>query len=809
MSRPYRNLIPATLLALAVASVSRAAAAPQTAGGRTGEQIFRQQCASCHGAAGEGTQENYPRALAGDRSVEQLARLIGRTMPKDAPEPVSAEDARKVAGYVYDAFYSRAAQARNKPPRIELSRLTVRQYRNALADLVGSFRAPGRWDDQRGLKGEYFKSRRLRPGDRVLERVDPEARFDFGTAGPVPDKFDPSSFSIRWEGSVLAPETGGYEFVVRTEHAARLWVNDPKRPLIDAWVKSGNDTEYRASIYLLGGRAYPLRLEFSKAKQGVDDSKKSKQPPPAVKASVALEWKLPHRTAEVIPARNLSPGTFPVAFVVATPFPADDRSAGYERGTSISKAWEQAATDAAIEAAGYVAACLPELAGARDSDPDRKARVRDFCLRFAERAFRRPLTEEQKRLYIDRQLAARDLETGVKRVVLLVLQSPRFLYREIDGDAYDTASRISFALWDSLPDAELLQAAAAGRLATREQVARQAERMVTDLRSRDKLRAFFLQWLKVEQVPELSKDPARYPGFDPAAASDLRTSLELFLEDTLWGPDSDFRQLLLSESLFLNGRLAHLYGADLPPDAPFRKVSTKPGERAGLLTHPYLLATFAYTSTSSPIHRGVFLARNVLGRALPPPPEAFTPLAPDLHPQLTTRERVMLQTSPQACSVCHGMINPLGFTLEHFDAIGRHRDTENGKPIDATGVYQTRSGEVVRFASVRELAGYLAGSEETQEAFVEHLFHYLVKQPVRAFGPQTLADLRRSFAANRYSVRKLMVDIVAETALAGRRVGQDSNPATKTGRFGNLPHEAGRTMNPAPGTGTARGLPEK
>jgi hypothetical protein len=156
----------------------------------------------------------------------------------------------------------------------------------------------------------------------------------------------------------------------------------------------------------------------------------------------------------------------------------------------------------------------------------------------------------------------------------------------------------------------------------------------------------------------------------------------------------------------------------------------------------------------------------VLGQAMRPPPEAFTPLAPDLHPQLTTRERVALQTSPQACQSCHATINPLGFTLEHFDAIGRFRDREHGKPIDTTGGYQTKTGEVVKFAGVRDLARFLATSEEVHAAFVEQVFHHVVKQPVRAYGPDHLDELRRSFAANQYNVRKLVVEIAAAAALS-------------------------------------------
>ncbi len=738
--------------------------------GLSGDQIYRQQCASCHGAKGEGSDE-YQKPLMGDRSVEQLVRFISKTMPKNADKKCTGEDARKVAAYIYEAFYSKTAQERNKPPRIELSRLTVRQYRQVAADLIGTFRAPARWDNQRGLKGEYFKSRRLgRRNERVLERIDPQVQFDFGVTGPGPEptKFEPDQFSIRWSGSVLAPETGEYEFLVRTDHAARLWINDNKRPLIDAWVKSGNDTEHRGSIFLLAGRVYPLRLEFSKAKQGVDDSKDKKKKKPEVKASIALEWKLPHRTPETIPQRCLSPLSVPISFVLTTPFPADDRSVGYERGNSISRAWEQATTDAAIEIADYMASRLAELSGDGDSAPDRPARLRDFCRRFAERAFRRPLTDEQKRLYIERPFAnARDMETAVKRSLLFVLKSPRFLYREISGgrDGYAVACRLSFALWDSLPDAELLQAAASGKLTTREQVLRQAERMVSDLRTHAKLHDFFMQWLKVDPVPDLAKDSTQFPGFDRSVASDLRTSLELFLDDVLWSDSSDFRQLFLTDSLYLNGRLAQLYGVQLPTNAAFQKVSPKNGERAGILTHPYLMATFAYTAASSPIHRGVFLARSVLGRTLLPPPEAFTPLPAELHPKLTTRERVDLQTRPQACRTCHGMINPLGFTLENFDAIGRFRDKEKNKPVNPMGSYLTRKGDTVQFTGVRDLAGFLAASDEVQEAFVEQLFHYFVKQPIRAYGSDKISDLRRFFVDNHCNVRKLMVEIAVESAL--------------------------------------------
>ncbi|MCH5373457.1 MAG: DUF1592 domain-containing protein, partial [Planctomycetes bacterium] len=400
---------------------------------------------------------------------------------------------------------------------------------------------------------------------------------------------------------------------------------------------------------------------------------------------------------------------------------------GYERGTSVSQAWEEATTFAAIEIATYVVENLPALAKVNADDPQRSERVREFCHRFAERAFRRPLSDEQKRFFVDVHFQdQQDLETAVKRVVLLVLKSPRFLYTEFgksDPDDYDVASRLSFGLWDSLPDQTLLQEAADGRLKSPEQVAAQAERMLNDPRTRSKLRYFFHQWLQVYRGYDVSKDKDLYPDFDKSIVSDAMVSLDLLLDDVVWNQDADFRRLLLTSDLFVNRRLAAFYHVDLPEADGFQKMACDPQQQAGVLTHPYLMLGFAYTKASSPIHRGVFLLRGVLGRALKPPPIAVAPADEGLAPTLTTRERVARQTAEETCQACHGMINPLGFTLEHYDAVGRWRDTERDKPIDASGFYKPSDGDVAEMNGARELAEYLAASDEVHRSFIEQLFH--------------------------------------------------------------------------------------
>ena len=278
---------------------------------------------------------------------------------------------------------------------------------------------------------------------------------------------------MNWQGSVLAAETGEYEFVVKSENAIKLWVNDTVRPLIDASVKSGDDTEYRGSIHLLGGRVYPLRLEFSRGKEK--------------RSSISLLWKPPHRTVEVIPGRNLSPERIPGDLRVEDAVPAR-RPQRRLRARDVDLEGVGPGDDRRGARCGRVRRGASQGSGrgiGRHPDKEREPKLRDFCGRFAERAFRRPMSAEQRAFFVDRQFkASRDPATAVKRVVLLALKSPRFLYRELGAgnpDAFDVASRLSFGLWDSLPDATLLEAAASGRLANREQVADQARRMAADL----------------------------------------------------------------------------------------------------------------------------------------------------------------------------------------------------------------------------------------------------------------------------------------------------------------------------------------
>ena len=411
---------------------------------------------------------------------------------------------------------------------------------------------------------------------------------------------------------------------------------------------------------------------------------------------------------------------------------------------------------------------LRQLTGVSPEAPEFKDRCKEFIAKLAERAFRRPLTPEQRQLYVDRMFVEGVVpEIAAKRATLLILKSPRFLYPGVDVpvDDFAVAGRLALGMWDSLPDQALTEAAAKGELHTPEQIHAQSLRMMSHPRARAKVRDFNEHWLAMEKTDDLSKDPQAYPGFDAALVADLRRSLELFVDHVAWSEAADYRELLQADYLYLNNRLADYYGYPLPPGSDFQPVKVDAAQRCGIFTHPFLLSAFSYTKSSSPIHRGVFLTRNVLGRKLKPPPMAVTFEESKFDPSLSMREKVTELTSKTACMGCHTTINPLGFTLENFDAAGRFRTEENHKPVDTKSEYTTANGDVVTLQNVRDLATHASASPEARRGYVRQMFQFLIKQPPAAYGAGALEKLDADFVASGYHIRQLYISINTLAAL--------------------------------------------
>ncbi|MEM9701667.1 MAG: PA14 domain-containing protein, partial [Planctomycetota bacterium] len=439
--RPTRTAVvfAGSLLALSAPALSAADVpeggddAPLT----RGAELFATMCADCHGERGEGVEDLYDSPLHGDLSVGQLAEVIAKTMPEGDPESVVGEDAKLVAQYAHDVFYSRTAQLRNAPPRVELSRLTEGQYRRTIADLGAAFtgyRAPG---DERGLNVEY-KSR-TGPWQKRLafKRIEPQLDLFLGgelpqpndgdETGPANGKLEEEGFQIDWDGALLPPVTGEYTIVVEASNQMYLTVNGEE--LVNAKVRSGEQTRYEVDVFLIAGRPTPIRVQMEKRL-----GKRFDKDPRKYDFFGKLSWIVPHRAETVIPTRALLPGWTPRTLLVSTPFPPDDRSIGYERGSSVSAAWDEATTEAAFE----VVESLLESDGSisdflrirtKDSFEEKTKKAREFCAKWTERAFRRPLTDEQRAAYVDAHFVdGRHWQECVQRSVLMTLKSPYFLY---------------------------------------------------------------------------------------------------------------------------------------------------------------------------------------------------------------------------------------------------------------------------------------------------------------------------------------------------------------------------------------------
>ncbi len=714
---------------------------------RDGAMIYAEHCASCHGDQGEGVAGEYEETLTGKKSLKALAKYIHKTMPEDNEDAVVDEDSLAVAKYIQEAFYSPEAQARLNPIRKSLLRRTQHQHRHALADLVADFRWRPFFKKESGLTTRYFNKEKMNNRKQeLLVRTEPTISFDL-TTEDIKD-LTPEGFSIFWQGSLIPPETGIYHFRVRTPNGARLWINaleNKSLPLIDAWVSSANQMrESSAQIFLLGGHAVPIRLDYISFKEK--------------KSSIVLEWKPPHGTWEKIPQRQLNPAHSPQVAIVSTPFPPDDASLGYERGATISKAWKESVTQAALELTDQILGDLLQLAEVKKNDADAAKKIEAFCTTFAERAFGRPLSEKQRQTYIKEHFLTHPKrpEKAAKTSLLLTLTSPYFLYPELNrnaegqADAYTYISRLALTLWDSLPDPQLIDAAKHDYFKHEENFQSHLDRMLKDPRAKHKMKRFFFHWLHLAEKSELNKDSKIFPDFNEQIVADLRASFSDFCESILWSEPSDYRQLFLSQNVPLSPRLKKFY--------------PKPQFSAGLFTHPYVLSTFSYHRQTSPIHRGVYLSRNVLGRFLKPPPEAIAFKDSDFHPHLTMREKVTELTKATSCMTCHSIINPIGFGLENYDAVGRFRTHEGKKPINTVSQYPTPTDEIVEIKGPKDLAHQALYSPEAHQAFIKHLFHHLAQQPVNAYGSNKMRQLHEQFKSKQFHIQKLMREI-ARTSL--------------------------------------------
>ncbi len=405
-----------------------------------------------------------------------------------------------------------------------------------------------------------------------------------------------------------------------------------------------------------------------------------------------------------------------------------------------------------------------------------------FLASFGRRLFRRPLTDEEAERYrgLFEQHQARGFGEAMRVVLQTLLQSPNFVYHLELTPApsgagvtplagYELASRLSFALWNSTPDVELLDAAGSGKLDTKEGLRAQAERLLTSDRSRDALSSFHLQWLGLDNVADVAKDATLFPQFTPALKTAMRDETVAFADFVIRRGDGRLQTLLSAPFTLASPDLLSLYGSTATAAAD-GTVSLDPAQRAGLLTQGSFLAAHSHANQTSPVHRGLAVRKNLLCTDLPDPPMNVDNTPPEPDPNATTRQRFEQHRADPTCIGCHTLLDPIGVGFEGYDAIGRYRSNENGLPLDTAGELVDAGAASGAFNGAVELAKRLSTSAEVRDCVKKQWFRFSLGRLEGTDDACTLQALGKDFEASDYNVKSLLVALVTSDAFRYRKV---------------------------------------
>jgi hypothetical protein len=436
---------------------------------------------------------------------------------------------------------------------------------------------------------------------------------------------------------------------------------------------------------------------------------------------------------------------------------------------------------------------LPKLLGC---DPAADATcLRAFVTSFGQKAWRRPLAAAE----IDRVMGVLDagrtqfdVPTGVQMALQAMLLSPHFLYRVEFGappasgagggaavalTSWEMASRLSYFLMGSMPDGQLFAAAAKDQLRTPAQIADQIKRILlpapaTTLpqqQAQDHYAQFFTEWLHLNTIEKAQKDATLYPEFSSDLALAMRAETEDFVKATLFGGAGDLPTLLTGSVTYGSPAVAKLYGTAAPAGGMVGRIDLDPKQRAGLLTEPALMATFAKANGTDPVHRGKFVWENLLCKTIPAPPADAKIEPPTITPGTTARQRYTQHRTDPTCATCHNVMDPIGLAFEHYDGIGRWRDKEGTLDIDVSGAL-TGTDVDGPFNGAVELAQKLAGSRDTAACAVRQMFRFAFGRFENAEDEPTIANLANGFVSDKRQMVGLAVAVTQTPAFLQLKV---------------------------------------
>ncbi len=645
-----------------------------------GETLYKELCASCHGPRGQGGVAPSLRDFS--RGEATLTRIIDERMPLGAPDKCNGECPPSIAKYILASFKGEIVCEASPPAaRRGLRMLTRRELEATVTDLLGlaSSAAPG----------------------------------TPATCGVIPFTYDPKGRNVTrvhvagsfngWPATLAA---GGY-------------------PL----AKTGQ-TFALAKALPNGNHAYKLVLDES---EWITDPTNPRRGPDGFggeNSLVDVQCPAPGGTGGVS-----TDGVLEEAF---RGYPKESRPDGFAFDDHGPSRVQSASTSEAVFRMAKVLADradMPKLmACGAGATPETCAK--DFVGRFGKRALRRPLTADEQKRYEALALSGTDRTKGARLALRAMLFAPTFGYRSELGEKqpdgrftltpWEVASALSYAVVGTLPDDALFAAAERGDLASKAGREREARRLLATPRAREHLGTFALQWLGAEKIAEVDKQASIFPDDSPALRASMREETKRFFTHVVFDGTHRTGELFSAKYTFVDDKLAKHYGMSAPT-APFARSEYPDGLRAGVLGHASVLGTNAHSDQSSPIRRGLFVRRNLLCQEFPaPPPNAGG--VPKVDPAATTRERFAQHTSNAFCASCHQHIDPVGFGFERFDALGKVRDSENGKPIDAKGdmtdVERLGAGTHAPFANLSELGKTLSESRAAEACMVKQLYRF-------------------------------------------------------------------------------------
>ncbi len=435
-----------------------------------------------------------------------------------------------------------------------------------------------------------------------------------------------------------------------------------------------------------------------------------------------------------------------------------------------------------------------QLFGAASHDgKDSQAAARPVVQTLARRAYRRPPSEAEIDVLMHVYSLATDKGKAYPEAMRLVLKailvSPQFLFITPDahpeaghdivalGD-HQLAARLSYLVWATMPDAELSALADAGKLRDPAVLAAQARRLLADPRSRALFDGFGAQWLGLDKLAAKTFDAEKFPQMTPAMRTAMYDEARLLFTDIV-RENRSVLTFIDCDYTYLNGPLAAIYGMGSSVSGPeMRKVKLSDANRGGILAMPGILAMSSFPNRTSPVNRGVWVLEQVLGEHVPPPP----PNVPALEKQdqrkvanLTLRQRTELHRTDPVCANCHKILDPIGFGLENFDAIGRWRDKDDsGGPIDATGVLPGDK----RFSTPKELKQILAArADDICRSLTSRMLAYALCRQLEGFDEIVLDQLVAAVAKDGYRMQTLVVSIVTSYPFTNRRINDLPGPS--------------------------------